>query len=67
MIGYYYKSESDAVFRRHSLEYEKNKNASRNSNTPDLNTVSSMCNANDASLSNGNNVHGSHDKSIPFG
>jgi hypothetical protein len=47
MIGYYYKSESDVVFRRHSLEYEKTKNASRNSNTQDLNTVSSMCNAND--------------------
>lgn len=46
MIGYYYKSVSDAVFRRHSLEYEKNKNSSRNSNTPDLNTVTTMCNAN---------------------
>ena len=47
MIGYYYKSESDAVFRRHSLEYEKmNKNSSRNLNTPDLNTVTTMCNVN---------------------
>lgn len=51
MIGYYYKSESDVVFRRHSLEYEKkNKNSSRNSNTcvsNDLNNVITMCNLND--------------------